>query len=90
MDIAIRPQHVKIDFDRAGRGPNETPENGAPAKAFVERARYLGKESLVEFRLEAGGPNIVAAVPAVFLPQPDTPMWLMIRRDRCFVFSNHN
>jgi iron(III) transport system ATP-binding protein len=25
-------------------------------------------------------------VPAVFLPRPGTPMWLMLRRDRCFVF----
>ena len=26
------------------------------------------------------------AVPGVFLPNLGTPLWLMIRRDRCFVF----
>jgi iron(III) transport system ATP-binding protein len=25
-------------------------------------------------------------VPGVFLPKAETPMWVMIRRDRCFVF----
>jgi iron(III) transport system ATP-binding protein len=25
-------------------------------------------------------------VPGVFLPRPGTVLWLMIRRDRCFVF----
>jgi len=87
VDIIIRPQHVKIDFDRNGRGPNPTPEDGVPARAFVERARFMGAESLVEFRMEYDGSILKATVPAVFLPKPGTPMWLMIRRDRCFVFA---
>jgi len=29
-----------------------------------------------------------ATIPAVFLPPADTPMWLSLRRDRCFVFAS--
>ncbi|WP_347313044.1 ABC transporter ATP-binding protein [Defluviimonas sp. SAOS-178_SWC] len=86
VEIVIRPQHLKIDFDRAGRGPNPTAEDGTPARAVVERARFMGRESLVEFRMDAGGEILKATVPGVFLPKPGTVMWLMIRRDRCFVF----
>ncbi|MGZ9809991.1 ABC transporter ATP-binding protein [Pseudoroseicyclus sp. H15] len=86
VDIVIRPHHLKIDFDRAGRGPNPTPGEGTPARGIVERARYLGSESLVEFRMEFDGSLLRAAIPSVFLPKPGTPLWLMIRRDRCFVF----
>ncbi|TCP26215.1 ABC transporter ATP-binding protein [Rhodovulum adriaticum] len=86
VDIIIRPQHVKIDFDRNGRGPGPTPEDGVPARAFVQRARFMGSESLVEFRMDYDDSILKATVPAVFLPKPGTPMWLMIRRDRCFVF----
>ncbi|WP_284162546.1 ABC transporter ATP-binding protein [Frigidibacter sp. SD6-1] len=86
VDIVIRPQHLKIDFDRNGRGPLPTPQDGTAARAVVERARFLGRESLVEFRLEDGGASLKATVPAVFLPKPGTAMWLMLRRDRCFIF----
>ncbi|MGL4311791.1 MAG: ABC transporter ATP-binding protein [Paracoccaceae bacterium] len=86
VDIVIRPQHLKIDFDRAGRGPLPTPQDGVPARGSVVRARYLGRESLVEFRMDHDGSTLQAAVPNVFLPKPGTPMWLMFRRDRCFVF----
>lgn len=87
VDIVIRPQHLKIDFDRAGRGPNPTPMDGTPARGTVERARYLGRESLVEFRMDFDCSILTASVPGVFLPKPGTPLWLMIRRDRCFVFA---
>ncbi len=87
VEIAIRPQHLKIDFDRAGRGPNPTPADGTAARGTVVRARYLGRESLVEFRMDHDGAILRASVPAVFLPKPGTVMWLMIRRDRCFVFA---
>ncbi|MGC9368945.1 MAG: ABC transporter ATP-binding protein [Paracoccaceae bacterium] len=86
VEIVIRPQHLKIDLDRNGRGPDPTPTDGLPARGLVERARYMGKESLVEFRMDFDGSILKATVPAVFLPQPGTPMWLMFRRDRCFVF----
>ena len=89
VEIVIRPQHLKIDFDRAGRGPNPTSLDGTPARGEVIRARYLGRESLVEFRMDFDGSTLTASVPGVFLPSPGTALWLMIRRDRCFVFGVH-
>ncbi len=86
VEIIIRPQHLKIDFDRAGRGPNPTVSEGTAARGIVQRARFLGNESLVDFQLEADGTPLFATVPGVFLPKPGTALWLMIRRDRCFVF----
>jgi iron(III) transport system ATP-binding protein len=87
VEIVIRPQHLKIDFDRAGRGPNPTPQDGTAAKGTVQRARYLGRESLVDFVMEFDGSRLTASVPGVFLPAVGTALWLMIRRDRCFVFG---
>jgi iron(III) transport system ATP-binding protein len=88
VEIVIRPQHLKIDFDRNGRGPNPTPEEGSPARGIVARARYMGRESLVEFRMDADGSTLRASVPGVFLPRAGTALWLMFRRDRCFVFPD--
>ncbi|MGB3279596.1 MAG: ABC transporter ATP-binding protein [Pseudorhodobacter sp.] len=87
VHIVIRPQHLKIDFDRAGRGPNPTPQDGTAARGIVSRARFLGHESLVNFTMDFDGSTLTAAVPGVFLPKLGTPLWLMIRRDRCFVFK---
>ena len=87
VDIVFRPQHVKIDFDRGGKGPVPTASDGVAARAIVERARFMGRESLVEFRMEFDGGLLKATVPSVFLPQPGTPLWLTVRRDRCFVFA---
>ena len=86
IDIVIRPQHLKIDFDRGGKGPAATPEDGSAALARVVRARYLGRESLVEFRTEQDAIALNATLPGVFLPPEGTKMWLMLRRDRVFVF----
>ncbi|MFN3146104.1 MAG: ABC transporter ATP-binding protein [Paracoccaceae bacterium] len=86
VDIVIRPQHLKIDFDRDGRGPNPTARDGTPARGVVQRARFMGSESLVEFRMDHDGAILKATVPSVFLPKPGMPLWIMIRRDRCFVF----
>jgi iron(III) transport system ATP-binding protein len=86
VEIVIRPQHIKIDFDRGGQGPAPSPETGVWARGIVERARFIGKESLVEFRMEFDGSELKATVPSVFLPKPGTPLWIAIRRDRCFVF----
>lgn len=86
VEIVIRPQHLKIDFDRGGRGPNPTPQDGTAARGTVARARYLGRESLVDFRMDFDGSTLTASVPGVFLPKTGTALWLMIRRDRCFVF----
>ncbi len=90
VDIVIRPQHLKIDFDRSGSGPNPTPEMGTPARGVVERARFMGAASLVEFRMDFDGSKLKALVPSVFLPKPGRALWLMIRRDRCFVFADRN
>jgi len=86
VDIVIRPQHLRIDFDRHGRGPLPTATDGTPARGVVKRARFMGHESLVEFRMDHDGSTLKASVPSVFLPDPGTPLWLMFRRDRCFVF----
>ncbi|SMR71007.1 iron(III) transport system ATP-binding protein [Aliiroseovarius halocynthiae] len=89
VDIVIRPQHLKIDFDRGGVGPSPTPDHGVWARGLVKRARFIGKESLVEFQMERDGTLLTASVPSVFLPKSDTPLWIAIRRDRCFVFPRH-
>ncbi|SDY01722.1 ABC transporter ATP-binding protein [Citreimonas salinaria] len=86
VEIVFRPQHVTIDFDRNGRGPNPTEIAGTPARGVVRRARFMGSESLVEFRMDHDGQILRATVPNVFLPKPGTPLWLSVRRDRCFVF----
>ncbi len=86
VDIVFRPQHVRIDFDRAGTGPLPTPSDGVAARGVVTRARFLGHESLVEFRMDHDGSVLKATVPNVFLPGEGKAMWLTVRRDRCFVF----
>ena len=86
VNIVIRPQHIGVDFDRSGRGPNPTPERGTPARGVVERARFMGRESLVEFRMDHDGSILKVSVGSVFMPEPGRPLWLTLRRDRCFVF----
>jgi len=87
VDIAIRPQHLKIDFDRGGKGPDPSIQDGTAARGIVQRARFMGSESLVEFRMDYDGSILKATVPSVFLPKPGMALWIMIRRDRCFVFA---
>jgi iron(III) transport system ATP-binding protein len=86
VEIVFRPQHLRIDFDRGGQGPLPTPSDGVAARAVVERARFLGSESLVEFRMDFDGSILKATVPNVFLPEKGRVMWLTVRRNRCFVF----
>ncbi len=86
VEIIIRPQHLKMDFDRNGSGPLPTATDGVPARARVVRARFVGDQSLVELAMEHDGSVLKATVPGVFLPRPGTPLWLSLRRDRCFVF----
>ncbi|MEM0977667.1 MAG: ABC transporter ATP-binding protein [Pseudomonadota bacterium] len=86
LDIIIRPQHLKLDFDRNGRGPNPTDAEGMPARGKVKRSRFLGVHSLVEFQMDFQNVVLKADVPGVFLPKPGTVFWLSARRDRCFVF----
>ncbi|MEX0283112.1 MAG: ABC transporter ATP-binding protein [Paracoccaceae bacterium] len=86
VEIVFRPQHVRLDFDRNGSGPRPTMTDGVAARGVVQRARLLGHESLVEFRMDFDGSILKATVPNVFLPKPGKVMWLTIPRDRCFVF----
>ncbi|MCL6282258.1 ABC transporter ATP-binding protein [Ruegeria sp. 2012CJ41-6] len=85
VEIVFRPQHVKLDFDRKGAGPLPTASTGVAARGVVQRARFLGNESLVEFRMDVDGALLKATVPNVFMPEPGRAMWLTVRRDRCFV-----
>ncbi|MGH1578336.1 ABC transporter ATP-binding protein [Planktotalea sp.] len=86
VNIVFRPQHVGIDFDRGGKGPLPTARDGVAARGVVQRARFMGSESLVEFEMDDKETVIRATVPNVFLPKVGTPLWLTIRRDRCFIF----
>ncbi|WP_370029857.1 ABC transporter ATP-binding protein [Oceanicella sp. SM1341] len=86
VEIVIRPQHLRIDFDRAGQGPAPTTEHGSWARGRVVRARFMGSESLVELAMDLDGTPLRATIPGVFLPRPGVPLWLALRRDRCFVF----
>ncbi len=86
VEIMIRPQHMRIDFDRNGTGPVATDRDGVAARGVVERARYMGNSSLVEFRMDFDGSVLKAMVPSVFLPRVGMPLWLSIRRDKHFLF----
>lgn len=86
VEIIIRPQHLRLDFDRHGKGPNPTTKEGTPARGTVARARYLGNHSLVEFEMDYDGSHLQVTVPGVFLPESGHVLWLSMRRDRCFVF----
>lgn len=88
VEIVFRPQHVRIDFDRGGKGPLPTATDGVPARAVVKRARYLGHESLVEFQMDYDGSILKVTVPRVFLPEVGRVMWLTVPRNRCFVFPS--
>jgi iron(III) transport system ATP-binding protein len=84
VEIVIRPQHLKIHADK-GERPQTAPEDGMPARGLVERARFIGAQSLIEVRMDHGD-LLRVTVPYAFLPTPGTPIWLSLRRDRCFVF----
>ena len=88
VEIVNRPQHLHIDFDRNGKGPAETKSNGKAVLGHVIRARYIGNESLIDFRLEQDSEmTMKAIVPSVFLPDVGSAFWLTIIRNKCFVFA---
>lgn len=86
VEILVRPQHVRIDFDRAGVAPSETATDGVPARARVERARFMGQDSLVELRLDASDLTVKVRVQGVFVPPKDAVFFLRVPRDKCYVF----
>jgi len=55
VEIVIRPQHLKLDFDRQGKGPLPTETDGVPARGTIARARFMGNETLVEMVMEHDG-----------------------------------
>jgi iron(III) transport system ATP-binding protein len=86
VEVIFRPQHLHIDFDRSGPLPQPTADQGLPARGRVKRVRFMGNQSLVEFRAEYDGSVIKATVPGLFLPPEGQRFLLSLRRDRCFVF----
>ena len=69
VEIIIRPQHLKMDFDRNGAGPLPTSSDGVPARGRVERARFVGNQSIVELAMDHDGSVLKATIPGVFLPK---------------------
>ena len=63
---------------------------GAHARGIVVRARFVGAQSLIEVRMDHSSEVLRATVPYAYLPAPGTPLWLGLRRDRCFVFPCAN
>ena len=86
VSIAIRPQHLKLDFDRNGKGPEPSTSDGIAAKGYVINARFVGKESIVELEIKNYMLRFRVTIPGVFLPPSGVALWLSMRRDRCFVF----
>jgi iron(III) transport system ATP-binding protein len=86
VEIAVRPQHVRIDYERSDGAPATTSGAGRPAAARVVRARFLGSESLVEFKLKDDQTPIKAIIPGVFMPEADRVFWLRVDRRRSFAF----
>ncbi len=85
VEIIIRPQHLKIDEDQ-GVAPAHNPRTGLPAHGRVERARFIGSESLIEVRMDHDGSVLKATVPGAYLPERGKKLWLSLRREHCFVF----
>lgn len=85
-EVLIRPQHLRLELDRGGRGPRPTPELGQARPVTVLRARFLGRDSHVELRDDLGA-TFRATLPGVFLPQPGRALWLMVPRARGLVFA---
>ena len=86
VEIVIRPEHLALQLDSGNPAPVASPDLGMPAAGRVSRARFLGAESLVEVRVERDGSLLRATVPGTFLPPDGAPIWISLRRDRCFVF----
>ncbi|MEM7544728.1 MAG: ABC transporter ATP-binding protein [Pseudomonadota bacterium] len=85
VEIIVRPEHLKVDLAGYGK-PEENARLGVPAAGKVERARFVGAESLVDVRMDHDGSRLVATVPGAFLPSCGEPVWLSLRRDHCHLF----
>ena len=89
VEIIIRPEHLKVVPGEEGQPPSSA-KDGVPAPGRVERARFIGAESLIEVRMEHDGAKLVATVPGAFMPPAGAPVWLSLRRDHCHLFPCRN
>lgn len=85
VEIIVRPEHLKVDLAGYGK-PEESARMGVPAAGKVERARFVGAESLIDVRMDHDGSSLVATVPGAFLPAKGEPVWLSLRREHCHLF----
>ncbi|MEX2519442.1 MAG: ABC transporter ATP-binding protein, partial [Paracoccaceae bacterium] len=85
VEIIVRPEHLKVDLAADGP-PASSARTGVPAAGVVERARFVGAESLIEVRMAHDAGLLVATVPGAFLPEAGTGVWLSLRRDHCHLF----
>ncbi|MGF1500596.1 MAG: ABC transporter ATP-binding protein [Paracoccaceae bacterium] len=85
VEIIARPQHITI-LEDTGAAPKLSSDLGMPAHGRVGRARFVGACSLIEVGMDHDGSVLRVEVPHAWLPEPGTPVWLALRRDRCFVF----
>ncbi len=90
VSIVIRPQHLKLDFDRNGKGPEPSISDGIAAKGQIVNSRFVGKESIVEMEIDNFSLRLKITIPGVFLPPNGVELWVSMRRDRCFVFTDNN
>ncbi|MEL6913253.1 MAG: ABC transporter ATP-binding protein [Pseudomonadota bacterium] len=85
VDIAIRPQHVGIDFNRTRQLPHRTQSDGQPVRAEVIRARFLGQLSVIDFALSEGT-TLSATVPGLFQPPVGKTLLIRAPRRHCRIF----
>ena len=85
IDIAVRPQHVGVDFHRARGAPRPSEDEGEVAEGTVIRARFLGQVSEVDF--DVAGLSIKTTLPGVFLPPKGRVFHLRMPRRHCHLFS---
>ena len=86
VEIIIRPQHLKMDFDRKGAGPLPTRRTGCRRGAGWRGPASSATSRSWSSPWTTTARCLKATIPGVFLPKPGTPLWLSLRRDRCFVF----
>ena len=78
----LRPERAR------GRTPRRS--TGCRHAAWCGARASWGTKSLVEFLMDFDDSILRATVPGVFLPKPGKPLWLTVRRDRCFVFPHRD
>ena len=81
VDIVIRPQHLKIDFDRAGRGPNPTAQDGTAARGIVQRSTRASA-----FSLDPRAPHVLE--PKRRAPDAPAPALCVQDEGRVMVFGS--